>query len=280
MVVPYYKEEKEARLYRQLSQKAIDLAMEGNWVEAETVNRDMIERFPADVEAYNRLARALTKLGDFIQAKETYLRALSLDPDNAIAKRNLDRLATLSQSEAKPLIRQAAKNQGISLDLFAAEMGKAGIVELRNVASGDMLAKMATGDIVRLKVAEQRLIAEDEQGIYLGEVEPRHAARLIRLMNGGNQYDAAILNIGLEGVHLIVKEIYQHPSQVGCLSFHVKDVASFRTYARSISNKQDIDSLESELDESDEDEFSKYDDDTGLDGFTVLNESPETSDGG
>jgi len=135
VVMSYYKEEKEAKLYRQLSQKAVDLAMQGSWAEAEAVNRGIIERFPTDAEAYNRLARSLTKLGDFAQARETYLKTLSLDPGNIIARKNLDRLAILPQSPAEPLDRPVAKNQGIALDLFAAEMGKARVVELRDVAS-------------------------------------------------------------------------------------------------------------------------------------------------
>ncbi|MCD6567973.1 MAG: tetratricopeptide repeat protein [Dehalococcoidia bacterium] len=274
-MMSYYKEEKEAKLYRQLSQKAVDLAMQGSWAEAEAVNRDIIEKFPSDAEAHNRLGRSLTKLGDFVQARETYLKTLSFDPGNTIARKNLDRLALLAQSPAETPDRPIANNQGITLDLFAAEMGKAGVVELRNVAASDVLAKLATGDKVQLKVTERRLFVENEQGAYLGEVETEHAVRLVKLINGGNQYDAAILNVGLDGVKVIVKETYQHPSQVGHLSFQVKDIASLRTYARSVSSKQDVETSESDLDELDEDE-----EDSGLDGFTMFNEGHEASNGG
>ena len=40
-------------------------------------------------EAYNRIGRALTELGDFNRAKEAYLKALELAPGNTIAKKIL-----------------------------------------------------------------------------------------------------------------------------------------------------------------------------------------------
>ena len=52
------------RLFRQQrTQHAIQLAMQGQWQEAAAVNRAIIAVFPNDVDAYNRLGKALTELG-------------------------------------------------------------------------------------------------------------------------------------------------------------------------------------------------------------------------
>ena len=61
-IASYQEEEEKAQLRQQLSKEAIDLALQGRWEEAEAVNRDIIKRFPTDVEAYNRLGRVLTGL--------------------------------------------------------------------------------------------------------------------------------------------------------------------------------------------------------------------------
>jgi tetratricopeptide (TPR) repeat protein len=277
-MLPYYKEEKEASLHRQLSQRAVELAIEGRWEEAGIVNRDIIERFPTDVEAYNRLGRTLAELGDFAGAREAYVKALEFAPANIIAKKNLDRLTSLPRSPIRT-DKQLTKTHGITPELFAAEMGKAGVVKLYNIASSDVLAKLVTGDEVQLKIEGQRLLAESEQGEYLGEMEPKHAVRLIKLINGGNRYNAAVLNVEPHRVQLIIKETYQHPSQVGYLSFLVKDVTGLRRYAKEGIIKGSIEAIESEAEEfesSKEVEYAKDEEEFELEGFTMLDESAET----
>ena len=60
-----YQEERLARLKRQRSRQAIDLAMQGRWQEAVAANKYIIEDFPTDVDAYNRLGRACMELGEY-----------------------------------------------------------------------------------------------------------------------------------------------------------------------------------------------------------------------
>lgn len=221
--------EDKARLKRQATQEAISLAMQSRWQEAVAVNQGIIERFPTDVDAYNRLGRALTELGEYAQAREAYRQALDLNPQNTIARKNLIRLSLLREE------RQAteADHKLISPDLFIEERGRAGIVSLDNLASSDVLAKLVAGDQVNLRVEGQRLIVEDRQGISLGQVELRYASRLVKLIQGGNRYSAAIASLDQNGVKVAIKEAYQDPSQAGRLSFSLKDGDTFRPYIRS-----------------------------------------------
>ena len=169
-MLSYHEDEREARLHRQLSHRAVELAVQGRWEEAAAVNRDIIDKV-ADVEAYNRLGRALIGLEDFDAAKEAYAKSLELSTNNSIAKKNLARLDSLPQSietvEVKePGVKRRArtKTQGINPALFISEMGKVGRVKLRNIASSDVQAKLVVGDRVQLTVKGQRLIVETEQG--------------------------------------------------------------------------------------------------------------------
>lgn len=93
-----YQEERLARLKRQRSRQAIDLAMQGRWREAVSVNKLIIEDFPRDVDGYNRLGRAYMELGEYSQAREAYSRTIELDPFNTIARKNLQRLSYLGEA--------------------------------------------------------------------------------------------------------------------------------------------------------------------------------------
>ena len=56
------------RLKRDLDREAVDLALKGEWERATEVNRAVLELFTDDVEAMNRLAKALMELGDYGEA--------------------------------------------------------------------------------------------------------------------------------------------------------------------------------------------------------------------
>ena len=287
MYIASYQQEKEekARLRQRLSKESIDLALQGKWEEAEAINRDIIEKFPSDVEAYNRLGRALTELGHFDGAKEAYLKALQLAPENAIAKKNLTRLTELSESMAtlkrsrQKTSTSKAQARRVALDLFITEVGKAGVVNLHSVAPVEVLAKMGFGDQVHLKAKKQRLIVTSEDGEYLGEMEPRQGLRLIKLMRGGNRFDAAILNVEEDKVQVIIKEIYQHPSQVGHPSFPVKATEHLRTHIKESLLRRGIITDEGEL--IPEPEYFEEQEDLGPEeeslpeGFTVVGEDGE-----
>lgn len=287
MYIASYQQEKEekARLRQRLSKEAIDMALQGKWEEAEVANRDIIERFPSDVEAYNRLGRALTELSQFDAAKEAYLKSLQLAPKNAIAKKNLARLTGLSESIANlkrsrhktPAYKAQARR--VALDLFITEVGRAGVVSLHSVAPAKVLAKMGFGDQVHLKERKQHLIVTSEDGEYLGEVEPKQGLRLLKLMQGGNTYDAAILNAQEDIVHVIIKEIYQHPSQVGHPSFPVKATEHLRSRLKESLLRRGIITDEGELvpesEYLEEEEELDAEQESLPEGFTVIGEDGE-----
>src|SRR3954463_8580569 len=87
------------RLRRVLPEKAIALAMQNRWSEAADVNRKIIELYPNDADAYNRLGKALLEMGRYRESLTTYNRAVELDPNNLIAKKNVDRLKQLADKE-------------------------------------------------------------------------------------------------------------------------------------------------------------------------------------
>jgi tetratricopeptide (TPR) repeat protein len=97
----YHQGEEQSKLGQKLSEEAVELAMRGRWEEAVVVNKDIIERFPGDVSAYNRLGKAELELGEIPKAEEAYSKALQIEPTNRIAKRNIARLSQKAEAEAK-----------------------------------------------------------------------------------------------------------------------------------------------------------------------------------
>jgi len=61
--------------------------MQGRWKEAIAANKSLIESFPNDVDAYNRLGRAYMELGEYSRAREAYGRTLELDPIMPLPRR-------------------------------------------------------------------------------------------------------------------------------------------------------------------------------------------------
>jgi hypothetical protein len=235
-----YEEERQASIKRQLSKQAIELAMQGRWKEAVAANKGIIEDFPNDVDAYNRLGRAYLELGEYSQAREAYRRTLEVDPFNTIAKKNLQRLSYLRE-EAVTLKGESRK---VEPQRFIEEIGKAGVVNLYHLAPKAVRARLIAGDEVNLKIDGLSLIVEDSVGKYLGQVDPKHGQRLIKLMEGGNKYSAAVVSSTEEGMTIIIREVYQHPSQAGRLSFPSKGAEEVRPYA-----DEKVFKLESEFEE-------------------------------
>lgn len=224
-----YREEEESRLRRQASKEAIALAMQGQWREAIAINKSLVEIFPADVEAYNRLGRAHMELGEYAEAEAAYGRTLGLDPYNAIAQKNLRRLSHLKKPVRKTKAVVAVDMYKLEPRQFIEEIGKAGVVQLSNLAPPAVLAKVVAGASVLLKIDGNKLLVESSRGEYLGQVEMRHSQRLIRLMRGGNRYTGAIVSSAEKSVTVIVREVYQDPSQAGQFSFPARGTEGVRS---------------------------------------------------
>jgi len=233
-----YLQDDKARLRRLRAREAITLAMQSRWEEAVEANQVILDSFPTDVDACKRLGRALMELGQYAQAREAYKKALELDPHNQIAKKNLARLAILKEAEA-PVDRHR-----VAPHLFLEETGRAGVVDLAHTAVPEVLARLAAGDQVFLNVSGRRLQVVSRQGTYLGEVEPRHALRLLELILGGNKYSAAVAALRDGGMSVIIKETFQHPSQAGRPSFPIRETETFRPYIRDTMIKYELEDEE------------------------------------
>jgi tetratricopeptide (TPR) repeat protein len=265
----FIESEDKTRLIRQMSQEAINLAMHGRWKEAVSVNQAIVENMPTNIDAYNRLGKAYMELSDFSKAIDAYNQVLVLSPNNSIAQKNLSRLLQLKASKviAKEERSKAAPHQ------FIGEMGKAGVVALHNLAPGPILAKMAAGDIVYLKINGHKLTVVNEPGDYIGQVEPLHGPRLAKLMEGGNKYSAAVVSVDDNKVKVNIREIFQISSQKGRLSFPAKPVEGFQPHVKDTFLRHRNTEEEELLDDGEEgDYYGEEGAELIPEGFSILEE--------
>lgn len=208
-----YQRENPTQSTRQQAETAIEFARASRWEEAVQANRAIIKIFPNDFDSYNRLGKALMELNRYREAKKAYKKALVLDATNRIAKKNLERLNVLTKSGDL----QAQTSQ-VDPALFIEEVGKSVVTTLTNPVA-EMLPRSNAGDALELRPQGTTIAIETPNGDRIGEVEPKLGLRLIKLMEGGNKYAAAITRLSGDECQIIIKETYQDPSQAGRPSF-------------------------------------------------------------
>lgn len=215
--------EEKARLRKQLNDQAVRLAVSSRWDEAVTINRELLKTFGEDADVLNRLGKALSEVGQVTEARKTYGRSIELDPTNTIARRNLDRLAGMQDSAG-------GSSSQLDTRLFVEESGKATVASLQAVEQG-RLAGLDPGDLVQVQADGNTVNVLNSEGEYIGMIEPRIGLRMARLIGGGNRYSAAMVTVSGD-IRVMLRETFQHPSQVSRVSFPQARATDFRAYTR------------------------------------------------
>ena len=212
------KQDEILRQRRRLHDRAIEVASKSDWSEAVDVNRQIIS-LGEDSEAFNRLGKAYFELGQFDNARDAYGNALRMMPTNIIARKNYDRLENLMARSITPQVIDRSSRELVDLRLFITETGKTAVTALVDIQRGPLVDAVVTGEKVEIKIEGRNVVVTDAMGNVLGRIEPKLAQRLTELMNGGNRYIAAVVQADAKQLRILVREIYQDPSQRGRISF-------------------------------------------------------------
>ena len=234
------------------TEKAIQLAMQNKWQEAADVNRQILEHFPDDVDTLNRLGKALMELGQFAESRDQYARATKADPSNGIAAKNLVRLTKLAEeAAASPVAVQQA--QRVDPSVFIEESGTTAVTDLVDRASFHAIATLTAGDKLTLKVEGGIVRLFGPGDVVVGQLEPKIAQRVMRLVEAGNRYSAAITSIDEQHVRVIIREEYRDPSMRSRPSFPTQSGPEIRPYTRDSSFRTDLEDEDDDvLDDGDD----------------------------
>ncbi|MBM3139151.1 MAG: tetratricopeptide repeat protein [Chloroflexi bacterium] len=244
---------------KQRIEAAIEAALAGDWKRAAAENRALLAEAPRDVEAANRLGKALTELGQKKQAIEAYRVALEIDPANAIARKNLARLEDTKAGGKSARARRATPPElakpATSL-IEASDRAAEFHLQQPNLRA---LAKLDPGDPAQFEPNPRGVAVKSMAGELLGYIEPRAGLRLRRMIEGGNRYSAVIRSIAPDrGAIVHIRETFKHPSLVGQTSFLQSPSARrrlFRAYTKSSVVRYDRD-IEFEFEEGESEEPS------------------------
>jgi len=211
----------------QLVEEAINGALDRSWQTALELNQEIAERFGVDEETHNRLGKAYTELGKLDDALTAYRATLELNPLNAIAIKNVNRLEALIEEKADLPKGQAA----VDINLFVEEMGKSALANVV-LEKGFDPALVAPGDQVELVAAGDTLKGGSSTRKTIGSVEPKLARRVLKFMAGGNKYAAVVATGEEASLRIIIRETYQAAEFAGQPSFPASKSQEFRAYAK------------------------------------------------
>ncbi|HVD01499.1 MAG TPA: tetratricopeptide repeat protein [Candidatus Dormibacteraeota bacterium] len=254
----------------QFVEEAVQAALAGRWEDAAELNRSILERFGTDEEANNRLGKAMTELGRFDEAKAAYEATLALNPLNTIAQKNRAKLDVLAQSKDVKI-----GPTRVDLNLFVEEQGKTTSTQLESVDDPNLHNKIGSGDIAELRIGGDSIMAETVRGVKLGTVEARLARRLIKFIQGGNRYLAAVTSVEPGMVKVMIRETYQDPKFAGKPSFpqrRKREAEAFRPYAKESLLARDMDSFRSDDDEEADDGADVEESVDELEGLNVVDD--------
>jgi tetratricopeptide (TPR) repeat protein len=210
------KQDEKLRLRRRLQDQAVDLAAKNRWEEAVETNLHL-NNLGEDADTFNRLGKAYFELGKLAEAREAYQNALRINPANSIARKNVERLNDLLSRSASAPMRTT--RQLVDLRLFITETGKTALTTLVDVPRGAVVDAVVTGEKVDLRLDGRNVLVLDASGNPIGRVEPKLAQRMSELMTGGNRYAAAVAQTNNHQLRVLIREVYQDPSQRGRVSF-------------------------------------------------------------
>lgn len=244
-----------------LRAQAIQTALIGDWESAITCNKKLLKVDPSDIEALNRLAFAFLVIGKTKHAKEAYMRVLAFDKLNAIAIRGLKRLTGISKKRKNDVTLPASLPDGLVGNIFLEETGKTKVVELINVAQAKTIAVLRTGEQLFLSIKRLKVFVHNQSRQYVGMLPDSIGKRLIKLIRGGNSYEAYVKSANNHHVTVFVKETKRAARFRNQPSFTLADrsqlVVGAKTRAeakRSASSAPDAEDDEAEVSYEEADE--------------------------
>lgn len=189
-----------------LHRLAIDAALCYRWQQALIYNKQLIKLDPDNIDCLNRLAKAYLELGKYQQAKKICQAVLKIDAYNSIAQKNMQKVTTIKTGVSKLFAN--GETPAVSPALFLEEPGKTRLVPLIKVAEPQKLLALSCGIEVTL-IPKNRSITVVCGKLYLGALPDDTAFHLLKLLRGGNHYQAFVKSTRPNGITILIRETFR-----------------------------------------------------------------------
>lgn len=221
-----------------ITNKAIQVALEGKWEEAIELNLTLIKDNPNDIATLNRLGHAYTKLGQIDKAHETYKKVLTLDKYNPITTKGLKRLKAKQKAKTSDKDISAPP---IRAD-FLEESGKTKTTQLVRLADNEVITNLHIGQPVFLTAKKRSISVITENNIYIGSLPDDLSFRLGKLLRGSNKYEALIKSLEAHAVLIFIRETERSKRFKNTPSFPTTAVSSYYAdLSRAIIKEEPVD---------------------------------------
>src|SRR3989338_7017179 len=184
-----------------LEKQAINNAMNGQWLEAIKFNENIIKIDKKNIEAFLRLGFAYLQTNKIKKAKQYYLQALKIQPNNIFVKKNLEKIKIL---EAKKLTYLNAPP--VDPLLFVDIPCKTKTVNLVNCGPKNILAKLTVGQRVFLSSKKRKIEIRTEDKEYTGCLPDDLSKRLAIFIKNGGIFSAYVKETSLKNTIILLKE--------------------------------------------------------------------------
>lgn len=216
------------------AESAIAAALAQDWKQAIRENTLLIKANKNDIEALCRLAFAHLKHGDLAEAKRTYQKVLDIDKYNQIAEKNLKKLSTLKKKDLEESV-----NTHISPMMFLEEPGKTKIVECIHIAPSQVLSSLYAGQEVYLKVKNHGVEIRNSSQTYLAALPDDLSFKLIKMIEGGNTYQAIIKSVDKKSLKVMLRELSRGKKFAQQPSF--TSTTSYLSFAKTTASRESLD---------------------------------------
>lgn len=211
----------------QTSLKAIKAALNSSWIEAISLNKQILKNNPKDIGALNRLGFAYLETEQIIKSQAIYKKVLLLDPYNPIAIRNIKRIIDFHKRKG-----QSCKGNQISAMpmVFLEEPGKTKVISLVKIASKSVLSQFRPCDPLIIQPKKHFIVVVDTSNKYVGILPDDISFKLLDLISKGNKYDAYVRSVSKNSIIIFLKEVFRSPK--------IKNISSFSKKSEICSHKQ------------------------------------------
>ena len=241
----------QTRMKRQLADQAIAQATAAQWADAADTNKKLLEpgRTPRPRTVWQRRSgswASWARRGSTTRRRSPSTRRTASPSATSTASGSCS-----SRPARRPFPPRTGSKAPVSI--FVEETGKTGFAFLTDLPNPRKLAQVNPGDAVEL-TPEKNLLIATSNGMRIGVVEPRVAARLLKLIADGNKYAAGVTSLGDKDVRIIIREIYQDPRNYGKVSFPTAAKSTdLRPYTKGTLVREEME-LEEDLEDDEEDE--------------------------
>lgn len=196
-----------------LARQAIQAALEKDWKKAEKLNLEILAQESSDVPSLNRLSLAQANLGKIKAAQKSLKSALSHDPSNPIALKNLNRLKTVKKAKTT-----SEDTSSLTANVFLKEKGKTKTAVLIKPAEPQVLNTLSVGENLTLDPKKKALQVKKGK-LYLGSLPNLLAFRLQKLIKKGYRYQVYLWRTEPKTISVFIKEVFRPKKMAGIPSF-------------------------------------------------------------